>query len=773
VYQLHRPAGWQPRPVGAIPLFRSADGLVLWRTWGSLIEVAVRNCRRAMHFEAPVDTPAFNRLYRDFLKSPVEKWGAILSSIGAAITYLLLLLVLYLFVDLLVYRGEIPAFAQLSVARQREFADEWSARPESERDEAVRRLSTFEPLVKRVAADQQLQPPPTANEWELRWRAGVYLSLRDRVGPAAAAAYLPDQAVGEQEEPHRLGVLSLVARNRNRWTGQFLGWLASWNGWMWRPGLSGNPNVTYLTGLFFIAFAIAAVRGVLVNALTYLAAAATLDIVTRLRRALYLHTFRLGSLAIRTGGTSEPVDLFIKKTEAVGSAVQAWLTTRFSCPILVIGLLVLILLVHFWLAVSFLLLALLVWVIGGQIAAHFRREGRVGARQAAAALDLLTESLGLIRLVKCYQMERFNQNRVERQLAESGRAHWRKLRGYALSGPLLTSVALIAGVALCYLAGRSILAGDFTVAGLTVMAVALVSLAPPIGAWFEARVRLRRGGEAADAIAEFLERRGETAEAVDAEYLPPLTTRMEFRNVTLNEPGTGRHLLDSVSFAIPAGASVALVGSDPIEKRSLAYLIPRFLDPTSGEIRIEDKNIKWVTHESLRTQVALVMQDDWAFTDTVANNIGVGDPQYNLPQIIEAAKLAHAHQFIEKLPYGYETVVGQHGRTLSPGEQFRLALARALLRDPSIVIIEEPTGLTDEDTLALLDDTLERASHGRTIIFLASRLSTLRKVDRIFLLKDGRLEASGTHRELWQTNEYYRRLPIVADATPEHATLKE
>jgi ATP-binding cassette subfamily B protein len=159
------------------------------------------------------------------------------------------------------------------------------------------------------------------------------------------------------------------------------------------------------------------------------------------------------------------------------------------------------------------------------------------------------------------------------------------------------------------------------------------------------------------------------------------------------------------------------------------------------------------------------MQDDLMFTDTVANNISCGDPQYNLPLIIEAAKLAHAHQFIEKLPYGYETVVGEHGRTLKPGERFRVALARALLRDPSILVIEEPNGPVDEDTLALLDDTLERAAHGRTIIFLANRLSTLRHMDRVFLLRNGRLEASGSHRDLWQNNEHYRRLQIVADTS--------
>ncbi len=723
-----------------------------------------------------MDTTAFDRLRKDFIKAHVEKWGAILSSIGAALTYLLLLVLLYLFVDLLVWKGQVPAFAQLTPAKQKEFEEEWAKRPEDQRTEAVKRVAASDSPAKRISGTD-VNPAPNPAEWELRWKAGMYLALRDRVGQPAADAFLPErqssEKIGENEQPPRLGILSLVVRERNRWTGRVAGWFASWNSWTWRPGLDGSANLTYLTGLFIIAFSIAAVRGVLVNALTYLAAAVALDIVTRLRRAIYLHTYRLGSLAVRTVGPAEAAQHFTKQTDAVGSAVHASLTATFRCPIMVLGLLVFILLVNFWLAISFLLLAALVWLIVGQIAAHFRRDARLGARQADSSLALLVESLGLLRLVKCFQMERFNQNRVERQLAESSRTSWRKLRGEALAGPLLGSVAFMAGVALLYLAGRSVLAGEFTVAGLVVMAVALVSLAPPIAAWVDSRLKLRRGREAAEAIVEFLDRRGEAAEVADAEYLPALTTRMEFRNVTLQEPGTDRNLLENVSFAVPGGARVAIVGPDPVERRSLVYLIPRFLDPTSGEVRIEDKNIRWVTHESLRAQVAVVMQDDLMFSDSVANNIGCGDPQYNLPQIIEAAKLAHAHQFIEKLPYGYETQIGEHGHSLKLGEQFRLALARALLRDPSILIIEEPGGPIDEDTLALLDDTMERASHGRTIIFLANRLSTLRTVDRVFLLKDGHLDASGSHRDLWQGNEYYRRLQMVADATAEAGSLKD
>jgi ATP-binding cassette, subfamily B, bacterial len=748
--------------------------------------------------EGIVDTNALERLRADFVKAPTARWGAILSSIGAAFTYTALLLLLYLFVDLLVWRGEIPNYGQLSAARKQEFAEEWAKRSEEDRKDAVDRLGWPAARAKRLTAanDDELKKLARtkdeerlfADEWDARWRAGVYLALRDRVNQSAADTYLPPPEKWDVEKAEKAkkaestdpdtrpqyGLLSLVVRERNRWTGPIVGKIASLNSWTWVPNEHGSANVTYLTGLFIIGFALALIRGVLVNAVAYLSAAVTLDAVTRLRRAVYFHTYRLGALTVQAIGTNEVANLLTKRVDEVGDAIRARLTAAYRCPLAIVLLIVLIVLVNFWLAVSFLALAGLVWLIGGQVAAHYRREARLGEKQATGALALLKESLGLFRLVKCFQMERFNQTRVERQLSESARANWRWLRGAAMAAPMLGSVALLTGVALLYLAARGVLAGGFTVAGLAVMAVALVSLAAPIAGLFDYFQKSRRGQEAAGAIFEFLDRKGETTEAPDAEFLPSLTTRVEFRQVTLKDPATGEPVLENVTFAVPANAKVAIVGASAAEKHALVNLIPRFLDPSAGEVRIEEKNIRWVTHESLRTQVALVMQDDMTFTDTVANNIGVGSQEYSLPQIIEAAKLAHAHQFIERLPYGYETLIGPAGYSLTPGERFRVALARALLRDPSILIIEEPVGPIDEDTLALLDDTLVRVSAGRTIIFLAQRLSTLRKVDRVFLLKNGHLEASGSHSDLWQNNDQYRRLQIMADATAtEHAALKD
>lgn len=700
-----------------------------------------------------MDNAAFRRIRQHFLKSGGSVSGAAIGSLAAAACLVLLLAVLYLFVDLLASKGRIPSYHQLTAAQQREFADEWVARSEADRTESLAASVHTPAQVKRLASVDP-QPALTPEEWEARWRAGAALAIRDRVGPDAM------QSDG--------GILGLVVRERNRWTGKLVGRFAAWNEWTWKT-TDNSATPTYLAGLFILAFGIALIFALFVTSAAHFAAAATLDAATRLRRAIFLHTYRLGSLAMRTAGPGESAELVTCKVDAVADALQSALTAPFRYPLAILLLVVFMVLVHFWLAVSFILMAAIVWLIGGQFVAFFRREVRLGSRESERTTAWLQEGTGLLRLVKCFQMEHFNQSRMERSLAESARANWRRMRGEALARPLLASASLLAGIALLYLAARAVLAGEFSLAGLVTMAVALIALLANVAGLLDAASRIRRGREAAADIFEYLDRKGEAAEAADAEFLPPLTSRIEFRSVSLQEPGTGRMLLDNVTFAIPAGAKVAVVGPDAAEKHALVYLLPRFLDPTSGEIRMEDRNIRWVTHESLRAQVAVVMSDDLTFSDTVLNNIGCGDPQFNLPQIIEAAKLAHAHQFIERLPNGYETPIGPLGHSLKPGERFRVALARALLRDPAILVIEEPAG-ADEDTLALLDDTLERIRHGRTILFLANRVSTLRSVDRVFLLKKGKLDASGHHQELWQSNGVYRRLQLVADAPLETAS---
>jgi ATP-binding cassette subfamily B protein len=681
------------------------------------------------------------------------KWAAHVAGAGTGVVYVALLTVLLLFTDLMVCRGQVPTFHSLTPLQQTNFYNEWNGLDPEAREARLRDAGFKEDQVRRLRG-AVLPDGPGVSQADLRllWRAQVRHILVTRLGADA----VPDEVDYNSD----LGITSLVVRDHadGRLMTPAVAWLARVLPWTRNAGSPGAALPPYLVGLLVTAVRLGLLGAGLAVLLREMAARACIEATTRLRRAVYHHTFRLGTLAFRALGPTEAVSIFARHVEAVHDALYLRLTVFFREPIKFGLLLVFALVVQFWLALAFLMFAVLVWLIGGQVAAYFRRRGRLATTQASEHLTVMRESLMLMRLVKCYLMEQFNQARVERQMSRYARVQLARYRGEAIYQPLLTFLGLVCGLVLLCVAGIIVLYGQLTVAGMVALATALVSLYRPLERWLESRRLVRRGRESALHVFKFLERRGEVGQVVGAEFLPPLSRQIEFDNVSLREPGSGRMLLEEVTLTIPAGQRVGLIGADDLEKHALVYLIPRLLDPTTGEIRIDSHNLRWVTLDSLRAQTATVLMHNLIFHDTVANNIGCGDSAYTLGQIIEAAKVAHAHHFIQKLPQGYETPIGELGHPLGTSEQFRIALARAILRDPALLIIEEPETALDEDTKALLDDTWARVLPGRTAIFLPHRISTLRSCDALHLLHKGRVVASGIHKELLAQNPLYRHL---------------
>jgi ABC-type multidrug transport system fused ATPase/permease subunit len=271
------------------------------------------------------------------------------------------------------------------------------------------------------------------------------------------------------------------------------------------------------------------------------------------------------------------------------------------------------------------------------------------------------------------------------------------------------------------------------------------------------RKAIRLADRSATEIFEFLERSTELHQNVGAEFLAPAKNRIALENVTL-ESRSGRTLLDRVSVEIPARARTALMGMDDDSKLALACLIPRLIDPQAGRVRVDGRDLREMTLESVRAQVATVLQADMVFTDSIMVNIGLGDPRNNLQRVIEAAKVAHAHHFIQELPHGYDTVIGPLGHYLKPDEQFRIALARAFLHDPSIMIVEEPASPIDDEIRLLLDDTLTRLAAGRTLIILPHRLATVMACDNVVLLENGRVVEMDAPARLQADNKLFRHL---------------
>lgn len=762
-----------------------------------------------------MERAAFARA-RSFLNyHPVAKYVSLAASAGTSVLFVAMLMLLGLFADLIINRGQIPAFYSLSAANRQSFQKEWEDplrhfQPYGEgdgpgehdkaawrkaRDEVlhVRRFDRDDPQLKQAVQlrliladlgfkDREsgeealklcLRDPATLNQHdrerraELLWIVQLHEFLTDRVSDDAGALLAKQFAETAQRsgyesalnrDIHDMGMLSMVVRTQHRLDGWLMALVARFNPWLWEYGPYWS-----LTGLLGLGLLLAGLRCVLQFVAQFMAAQAVIGATTRLRRAVFNHTYRLGTLAFRALGPSEAVSVSTRHLEVVHDGLFTWLTVWLREPLKFALVLVFALFVNFWLALAFLLFALLVWIGGGQIAAYFRRLGRAASHRAAEQLVLIQESLSLMRLVKVYLMEVFNQARVERQLAKYAHAQGRRYLGEAIYLPVLLLLAVMAALILLYLTGIVLVEGSLgvTAASAVTLATALVSLYWPVVYWLDSRRVIRRARESSVVLFKFLDRSGGVGQVVEAEFLQPLTKQLEFDGVSLAEPGTGRKLLEGVSLTIQAGQRVALVGPDEMQKHALVYLIPRFLDPTAGEIRIDRKNLRWVTFDSLRAHIAIVLQHNLVFNDTVANNIGCGDPSYNLQRIMDAAKVAHAHHFIQKLPQGYETPIGELGHPLTMGEKFRIGLARAILRDPAVLIVEEPHVPLDDDTKSMLDDTFTRVLPGRTTLFLPHRLSTIRSCDKVFLLYEGRIEASGDHKELLANSDLYRHLQYL------------
>jgi ATP-binding cassette subfamily B protein len=718
----------------------------------------------------------FDRALDFFRYSRLAAWTALTASVLTGFFFVGLLLVMGLFLDLCVNQGKVPCFSHLPRSERNAFlasmelptdAEERGAQVKSFVDQ-VKTLKLNDSALERLAA---IENPDriTSSAKELRrdllWMAQLPEFFERSVGPGAKEEFLTvlhqnieamGPALALSRDVDDLGILGLVTRTRSSYQHWFVCPLAHWNEWTWKHG-----TLYYLQGLLILAFVLTLVRSLLFFAGNVLAARAIVEAITRLRRALYLQTFRLGTLAFRSLGPSEAVGVSTRHLESVHEGLFLWLTTDIR-ELVKFGMVMLFaLLVNFWLALVFLLLAGLVWFVAGQVAAYFRVKVHAAERDTGEQLALLQESLMLMRLVKVYLMEQFNLGRFEKQLASYAAAQKSRYWGEALYRGLFRIMAVLAGLTILYLVGRILVDGSLGVTSALIMAVSLISLYWPAVTWLNARRKLRRARESAKVLFDFLDRPGSVGQAGDAAFLPALSKSLEFDNVSLKEPGTGKRLLSGVSLNIKAGQKVALVGPDEMEKHALVYLLSRFLDPSHGQIRIDKKNIREITLDSLRVQVATVLQHNLIFNDTVANNIACGDPSFNLARITEAAKTAHAHHFIQKLPKGYETPIGDLGHALSTGEQFRIALARAILRDPALLVIEETVGALDDDTKAMIDDTFSRILHGRTVIFLPHRLSTLKSCDRVFFLHDGKIVDQGEHRELLQANDLYRHLQYL------------
>lgn len=505
-------------------------------------------------------------------------------------------------------------------------------------------------------------------------------------------------------------------------------------------------------GVFFVLSIVATLRRSAI-------AEATQEVANTLRRQIHRQLYRLGQSSLPAEGTGPVMNLFTREVNDIREGLAFDLKDRLRIPVLIFGMMILAISISLPSTLFLGTLGLLTWLVVRHLNRSAELASVLATREAAVQLCLLQEDFGLIRTVRVHGMENYDKQRFDDHLDHHREAEILRVINQSRTSPTANLlVCAAATLALGFLAER-VLQRNTSAASALLLVVALIILVRPALDWDLMRRAVRLANRSAEGVFAYLERKPELHQTGGARFLPPLNQKISFENVTL-ENGSGRVLLDGLTVEIPARSKTSIMAFDDEAKTALVCLIPRLIDPKVGRIRVDGVDLREVTLESVRAQVATVLQADLIFSDTVLANIALGDTSYDLPRVIEAAKVAHVHHFIQELPQGYDTVIGPLGHYLKPDQQYRIALARAFLHDPSVVIIEEPTEPLDEDTKAYVDDTVARLAPGRTLIMLPHRLSTIRSSDRVILLHNGKLEAVGTPAEI-KTAKLFRHLQYV------------
>lgn len=520
-------------------------------------------------------------------------------------------------------------------------------------------------------------------------------------------------------------------------------------------------NLGALTTLLAIGLLIILALSLLALWRRRLMAGCVTEVATTLRHQIHRQMYRLGQSSLPTEGVGPVVNLWTREVNDVRDGLFADLDNAPRMLVLGVGLFLLAVITSPILTLFLASLGLLVWLTSRVLDRDSGEAYDAALRDASVQLCLLHEDLGLLRTVRIFGVENHDRQRFDEHLERYRKADTRRI---ITEGKLNPTTGLLYGAALAMALGllgyNVVITERISITTMLILIASLSGVAHPVFSWLKTRQSIRQANRSAGGIFEFLERTPELHQNVGAHFLGALKEHIVLENVRL-ESRSGRTLLNGVSVEIPAYSRVGLMGLDEDAKLALACLIPRLIDPGSGRILIDGHDLRDVTLESVRAQVATVLQADLVFTDTVMSNIGMGDPINTLPRVIEAAKLAHAHHFIQDLPHGYDTTIGPLGHYLKPDEQFRIALARAYLHDPAIVIVEESNVPLDEDTKHLLDDTLTRLAQGRTLILLPHRLSTIRSCDQIILIHNGRVEDVRPPAQLQAESKLFRHIQYM------------
>ncbi|GAA3373485.1 ABC transporter ATP-binding protein [Streptomyces sannanensis] len=443
-------------------------------------------------------------------------------------------------------------------------------------------------------------------------------------------------------------------------------------------------------------------------------------------------------------------------------AVETFLLSGIVSAIAYVTELVVFLALLFYLRWDLTLLAIAItpmfWYTARRFSRLVKAASRERRRRAGSVSAITEESLGNIALVQAYNRQEWEWGRFQRENIGRFRATMASTRIGALFGPLVDVIELTGALVVIGLGTWQLAQGKLTLGGLMVFLALLSRLYGPIRGVAGLSNTFFSASAAAERIIELLDQRPQVVEAAEPRTIGRAHGTVEFDRVFFSYPGTDRSALRDLSFAVSPGETLALVGASGAGKSTAAKLLLRFYDPQGGTVRLDGCDLRDLRLSELRDNVAVVLQETLVFHGTVRDNIAYGRPGASEEAVVAAARAADAHEFIRRLPDGYDTVVGQSGRLLSGGQRQRLAIARAMIRDAPVLILDEPTTGLDAVSGWRILGPLRELMSGRTTIIISHNLLTVREATQIVLLEHGRMADRGTHTELLARSAAYARL---------------
>jgi subfamily B ATP-binding cassette protein MsbA len=518
-----------------------------------------------------------------------------------------------------------------------------------------------------------------------------------------------------------------------------------------------NKDRTMLMLVPLAIMGIFLVKGLFYYTYNYLLEKVGQSVIRDLRNILYTHIQSLPLSFFQKKPTGELISRILSDVALIQGAVSGVLVGILKDTCQVFFLIGVIFYQNWRMAtISMILLPLVVYPIINFGRRH-RRLSRSSQQTTAQVSNILYETIIGTRIVKAFGMEKYEIGRFAGTLDKLFRIVMRNTRINAISHPLMEFLGGVGISLVVWYGGSQVLQGKSTPGTFFSFLTALIMIYEPIKGVSKINNTLQQGIAAAERVFDILDIESEVVEKKDAVELPPVKDIIEFKDIRFQYEENAE-ILKGINLRVKTGEVLAIVGSSGGGKTTLVNLIPRFYDVTSGSLTIDGKDIRNVTLKSLRSQIGMVTQQTILFNDTVRNNIAYGSTEAKMEQVREAARAAHALNFIQHLPKGFDTIIGESGARLSGGERQRISIARAILRNAPILILDEATSSLDTESEREVQQAIENLVQSRTTFVIAHRLSTIRNADRIIVVQEGMIVEEGTHETLLPLGGVYKKL---------------